>query len=206
MKKRSLTRIVQWGHDLLAEVVSTGDLAVDLTAGNGNDTLALFQLVGPTGRVAAFDIQLPALVATKERLTDVGAVVRLHENTDEALSRDVGVDLFQLDHAALTDVVRDCPMGIIANLGYLPGGEQNIVTQPESTVMALDQSCQLLAIGGRMAIVVYPGHPGGSAEGNAVDHFMSELDSQMFHVVLMRVSNRPQAPFLYVVEKLKGRG
>ncbi len=206
MRKRPLTRIVQWGHDLLAEVVSTGDLAVDLTAGNGNDTLTLYQLVGSTGRVAAFDIQLPALVATKERLTDAGAVVRLHKNANEVLSNDTGVDLFQLNHAALADVVRDRPTGIIANLGYLPGGEQNIVTQPESTVMALEQSCQLLAIGGRMAIVVYPGHPGGSAEGNAVDRFMSRLDSLMFHTVLMRVSNRPQAPFLYVVEKLRGRG
>jgi len=206
MKKRSLTRIVQWGHDLLADVVTAGDLVIDLTAGNGHDTLALYQLVGPAGWVIALDIQLPALIATKEQLLDAGATVRLHENTAGVLNVAPGVDLLQLNHAALADVVSDRPMGIIANLGYLPGGEQNIITQPESTVMALEQSCQLLAIGGRMAIVVYPGHPGGSAEGNAVEHFMSELDSLMFHVVLMRVSNRPQAPFLYVVEKLKEWG
>ena len=203
MKKRALTRIVQWGHDLLAEVVTRGDLVVDLTAGNGNDTLILSQLVGHTGRVVALDIQMSALVATKERLAEAGIVVRLYEDPNSVVNADAGVDLLHVNHVALSAVLDDRPKGIIANLGYLPGGEESLITQPESTLLALEQSCQLLATGGRLAVVVYPGHPGGADEGDAVDGFMVGLNSQMFHVVLVRVSNRPQAPFLYVVEKLK---
>ncbi len=52
-------------------------------------------------------------------------------------------------------------MGIIANLGYLPGGDRAIITRSESTLAALDQSLTSLAVGGRVAVVVYPGHAGG---------------------------------------------
>ena len=37
----SLIRIVTWSHELVREVLRPGDLAVDLTAGKGRDTLAL---------------------------------------------------------------------------------------------------------------------------------------------------------------------
>lgn len=206
MKKRVLTRVVQWGHDLLAEVVSSGDVAIDLTAGNGHDTLMLYQLVGETGQVVALDIQLPALLATQERLAAAGAEVRLHLDCNQTIAPAAGIDLLQKTHAELADVVTGRAMGIIANLGFLPGGTPDVITQPESTLKALEQSCYLLAVGGRLAIVVYPGHPGGVEEGATVDAFMSSLDSQLFQVVLLRVSNRPQSPFLYVVEKSKNGG
>ena len=35
-------------------------------AGNGHDTLALARHVGPTGTVHAFDVQAPAIAATRE--------------------------------------------------------------------------------------------------------------------------------------------
>ena len=38
-----------------------GDVAVDFTMGNGNDTLFLSQTVGKEGRVYAFDIQAQAV-------------------------------------------------------------------------------------------------------------------------------------------------
>ncbi len=74
--KRELTRIVSWGHELLSEVVHDGDLAVDLTAGNGQDTLTLFRMVGKKGRVISFDIQKRALERTAVLLEQAGACVR----------------------------------------------------------------------------------------------------------------------------------
>ncbi len=206
MKRRALTRIVQWGHDLLAEVVDRGDFVVDLTAGNGNDTLVLSELVGEHGQVVALDIQLPALLATQERLAGGGVAVRLHEVPPADLKTLAGVDLLQQDHGNFAALLPTAPAAIIANLGYLPGGARDIITRPESTIRALTQACQVLVSGGRLAIVVYPGHPGGDEEGRAVEQFMATLDSSEFQVLLLQVSNRPQAPFLYVVEKLKLRG
>jgi predicted methyltransferase len=40
------------------QVLQPGDTAVDATAGNGHDTLALAELVGPQGVVWALDLQV----------------------------------------------------------------------------------------------------------------------------------------------------
>lgn len=199
--KRTLTRLVQWSQDLLAEVVQPGDLVADLTAGTGQDTLALFRLVGKTGQVVGFDIQNQALLATGERLVAAGAQVRLQQQEIRPLQSEPGVDLLLLSHAEFARVMPAAPTGIIANLGYLPGGSQELITQPETTVLALEQACSLLGKGGRLAVVVYPGHPGGTDEGNAVCKLMGGLQDPAFQVLQLKVSNRPQAPFLFVVEK-----
>ena len=199
--KHPLTRIVQWGQELLAEVVQPGDLVVDLTAGTGQDTLLLSQLVGSAGQVVAFDIQPQALAVTRDRMVAAGVPVRLQQENIQPLQREAGVDLLQLSHAEVAGILPAAPKGIIANLGYLPGDQHGLVTRPESSVMALEQSCSLLAVGGRLAVVVYPGHPGGSEEGTAVSEFFAGLTDPVFHVLQMQVSNRSQAPFLFMVEK-----
>ncbi|MCF6266302.1 MAG: class I SAM-dependent methyltransferase [Desulfuromusa sp.] len=199
--KHALTRMVQWGQDLLAEVVQPGDIVADLTAGSGQDTLALFQMVGKAGQVIGFDIQAQALLDTQERMVTAGAQVRLQQQDIQPPERDSGVDLLQISHADFARMMPASPKGIIANLGYLPGGDKGLITQPETTVLALEQACSLLAKGGRMAVVIYPGHTGGTEEGNAVSEYFSELQDPNFYVLQMKVSNRPQAPFLFVVEK-----
>jgi len=199
--KRSLIRIVDWGHELLSEVAHTGDLVVDLTAGTGKDSLALYQMVGSTGQVVAVDIQPQALLITSERLMAVGAQIRLQQNNVQPVHSEPGIDLLKISHAEIGSVLSAAPKGIIANLGYLPGGDKELITLPESTLLALEQSCALLAVGGRLALVVYPGHPGGTEEGAAVSKFFSELDDSKFQVLQMKVCNRPQAPFLFMVEK-----
>jgi hypothetical protein len=198
--RRDLVDIVRWGHDLLQEVLGDGDLAVDLTAGNGHDTLALWRMTGPAGQVIACDIQAKALDVTGDRLQLAGVDRRLHLESLPLPSRP-GVDLVQMDHAQIAAVLPGAPRGIIANLGYLPGGDQHLVTRPETTLSALGASCDLLAIGGRMAIVVYPGHAGGAEEAAAVTDFFTGLDAGRFQVLQLRVCNRPRAPFLMMIEK-----
>ncbi len=151
--------------------------------------------------MVAFDIQSQALLATRDRMVAAGALVRLHQQDIRPLKCEPGIDLLEMNHAELAEVVPGSPKGIIANLGYLPGGQQELVTRPEPTVQALEQSCSLLAAGGRLAVVVYPGHPGGTEEGAAVTGFFTGLHDSDFLVLQMKVSNRPQAPFLFVVEK-----
>lgn len=199
--KRALARVVDWGHEILSDVVCSGDLVVDLTAGTGQDSLALYKMVGSTGQIVAFDIQSQALLATSERLIAAGARVRLQQQDIHPVLREPGIDLLKMSHAEVESVLPAAPKGIIANLGYLPGGDKELTTLPGSTLLALERSCALLAVGGRLAVVVYPGHPGGAEEGTAVTKFCTELDDSRFQVLLMQVCNRPQAPFLFVVEK-----
>lgn len=47
------------------------------------------------------------------------------------------------------------------NLGYLPGGDKEIKTRSETTLMALEAAKRILIPGGLISIVVYVGHPGG---------------------------------------------
>ena len=51
-------------HFILSHL-GVGDVAVDFTMGNGNDTLFLSRTVGESGRVYAFDIQEEALASTR---------------------------------------------------------------------------------------------------------------------------------------------
>lgn len=198
---RALTRVVSWGHELLAERIEAGQLVVDLTAGNGYDVLMLYRLVGGTGQVLAFDIQREALQNTQQRLQAAGALVRMHTSENQPLSAQPGVDLIRAGHEQLDRFLPGAPQGIIANLGYLPGGDQQLITRPESTLAALAQACTALAVGGRIAVVVYTGHPGGEAEGARVDRFFSGLNEEDYQVLRINVANRPQAPYLLAAEK-----
>ncbi len=49
-----------------------GDKAIDACCGNGNDTVLLAELVGPTGHVWGFDIQALAIENTAARLAAAG--------------------------------------------------------------------------------------------------------------------------------------
>ena len=198
---RALTRVVSWGHELLAEVVGLGDLVVDLTAGNGRDSLVLYELVGDSGQVVAFDIQNEALDKTRTLLEAQGARVRLSSESETRLDRQAGIDLVAASHEFLDRHVTYAPLGIIANLGYLPGGDQAIITRLESTLSALGQAADMLAVKGRMAIVAYPGHSGGDEEAIAVTEFFLRLPEDKFQVLQIKVCNRPLAPILFVAEK-----
>ena len=69
-------QITEWCHHFIREHVKTGDLCIDATAGNGNDTLLLCELVGDEGHVIAFDIQEDAVRKTRERLENEGVLDR----------------------------------------------------------------------------------------------------------------------------------
>jgi predicted methyltransferase len=197
----NLLYMASWAHVLLAEVVGPGELAVDLTTGNGHDTCFLFHAVGPEGRVLAFDIQEEALQRAAERLTVAGARVfgPFHEPLE--IFSEQGVYLVHGCHARLRDFVPDPAAAVIANLGYLPGGAKGIATSLDTTLEALRQALSLLAPGGRLVVVAYVGHPGGRAEAEAVAELFSALPAAQWNVLQLLAANRPGAPFLLVAEK-----
>lgn len=60
--------VLTMAQRLVAERTPPGAIVVDATAGGGVDTLFLARIVGPGGRVYAFDVQAEALARTRARL------------------------------------------------------------------------------------------------------------------------------------------
>lgn len=179
------------GHHFLAEVLGNGDSAVDGTMGNGHDTLMLAELVGSEGKVYAFDIQKRALENTRLKLAQQGIEGQR-------------VRLIWDGHQNIKKYINHPIKGAIFNLGYLPGGDHQVITQTETTKTAILDTLNLLAVGGRMVIVVYPGHPGGLEEKTAVEELTSQLDSSIFKVLKMNLLNRPpSAPGVILIEKAR---
>ena len=195
----SVSRVIPLAHQLLREVLQEGDRAVDLTAGNGHDTLFLWQQVGPGGLVVSSDIQVAALDATEARLTAAGATVRRCRQWDAADFDLSGVQLVQICHSRLE--LSQPLRGVLANLGYLPGGDKDLVTSTETTVAALNSSLAALEEGGRLVVVLYPGHQGGGQEAAAVDALLSALEHGQWLVVRFEVANAPRSPYLISAEK-----
>jgi predicted methyltransferase len=180
-------------HKWIEERAGSGSIVVDATAGGGVDTLALAKLVGQRGVVYAFDIQQDALDRTQERLAAADALyqVRLH----------------LLDHAGMADAISPSHNGRIAaimfNLGYLPGGDPSVITQPATTIGALQSAMSLLMPGGIITCVLYPGHPGGDTEAAAVEAWAAELPQSEGQAVLYRQPQRSAAPYLIAIERRK---
>lgn len=195
-----LHRMVAWAHRLLAEILRPGDLAVDLTAGNGGDTEFLYRCVGRGGRVLAFDLQEDALAGAAGRLWKAEAQVHLPQGDGADLSAP-GIYLIHDDHARIRAHCSESPRAAIANLGFCPGGDRSIVTGVRSTCMALSAALELLAPGGRAAVVVYVGHEGGREEADGVESLFASLPPGLWLTLRMGVPNRAESPFLLLAEK-----
>ena len=158
-----LTRIAQ---DRVAEVLRDGSLAVDATVGNGHDTLFLARQVGPSGRVWGFDVQADTLARVQAQLEQCDLAGR--------------VQLLHTGHEHLATALPDDALGRLAavmfNLGYLPGGDKQLTTRPDTTLQALAASVANLRPGGLLSVVVYRGHAGGQQEADAVADWLRGCD------------------------------
>ncbi|MGI6629182.1 MAG: class I SAM-dependent methyltransferase [Bacillota bacterium] len=183
--------VVDLSHWFLSRAVQEGSMVIDATAGNGHDTLFLANLVGPSGKVYAFDIQEKALETTKALLAAHGLEER--------------VQLIHNGHEKMDKYVPQKVHAVLFNLGYLPGGDRNIITYPDTTVQALNKSIHLLVPGGVLAIVVYWGHPGGGEEKEAVEEWMGQLSPAEYDLMKITFPNKNKAPYLIGVQKKSGR-
>ena len=180
-----MKRPLEMAHDFLAQVITKDDVVVDATMGNGYDTLFLAKLAK---QVYAFDIQEQALEKTSQRLQEAGL-----SNAELILQGHETVDQF------VTEV-----KAAIFNLGYLPSADKSIITQPQTTLEALEKLCQMLVKGGRIAIMIYYGHEGGDIERDAVMDFVSQLPQQEYTATIYRTLNQiNNPPFLVMIEKLE---
>lgn len=184
-------RVTERAQKLATEILRPGDIAVDGTAGKGRDTACLAQAVGATGHVHAFDIQPEAVTSTRNLLEVAGLLGR--------------VSVHLRSHAELAAVLTPAQAGkvgvAIFNLGYLPGGNPDIITRPDSTQTALDAAFAALRPGGRLICVAYTGHPGGPEESDVVLKLAEARAAEGLHVEKIGYYPTPGKPWILVVNK-----
>ena len=208
----NLADIIGWGHRLSAEILTPGDMAVDLTLGNGNDCLHLARCVGArtAGGVLGFDIQYAALKRSATLLATHNFPTCIHTDaapdgfaprTEPCLDATTGVHLFHSGHQELQCHLQRAPKVILGNLGYLPGGDHSVSTTAATTLSAVKQGLAALIPTGRLILVVYPGHPAGQHEAKHLSEFFTSLAKQEWDVIRLDCPNAAQAPCLLCAER-----
>lgn len=168
--------------------LAQGDVAVDFTMGNGNDTLFLSRAVGETGRVYAFDIQEDALTSTRAHLEANGAP----EN----------YTLICASHHRVKEFVNEPIKAGMFNLGYLPrSGRKTVTTMRETTLPAVTAALELLAPDGVLIVAIYPGHEEGALEGEMLREYFSGLSKYRICPSEFKILNSPTSPYFFLVEK-----
>jgi 16S rRNA C1402 N4-methylase RsmH len=187
-----LEGVLPFARTLLRTFCQPGDLVIDATCGNGNDTLFLSRLVGKDGHVFAFDIQEQAIQNSKQRLFDQHAdknVTFYHASHDNMLE-------------LLPDHLTSKVSAAVFNLGYLPGSDKTITTSGDSTIGAIEQLLQLLKTEGVIVLVIYHGHEEGKREKETVMDYVKNLDQKKVHVLQYEfINQKNNPPFVVAIEK-----
>ena len=172
----------------ILEHLKEGEVAVDFTMGNGNDTLFLSKAVGESGRVYAFDIQEEALVSTRRHLEENGAP----EN----------YTLICASHHRVREFVKEPIKAGMFNLGYLPrSGNKGVTTMRETTRPAVEAAIDMLLPDGVLIIAIYPGHEEGALEGDMLREYFKTLSRFRICPSEFHILNSPTSPYFFLIEK-----
>ncbi|NGX53432.1 MAG: 2-phytyl-1,4-naphtoquinone methyltransferase [Chlamydiae bacterium] len=182
-------RITSLAHEQWSKIVSPGDTVIDATCGNGQDMLALAQLLNGQGELIGYDIQKEALQKSEERLK-------------KSLTPDQ-LQIITFRHQSHETFLEKSAKLIVYNLGYLPGGDKSLTTQTVTTLQSLQSACGVIIPGGTISVMCYVGHEEGKREEEAVREFVQTLPSDRWCCTHHRIINRQQAPSLLLIQGLK---
>jgi len=185
------TAAITFSRRLLSGKLGPGRVVVDATAGNGNDAVFLARLVTPGGMAHCFDIQPLALARTRALMEREGLAhaARFHETGHERLLETIPEE-------------RGRVAAVVFNLGFLPGGDESVITRPETTIAALEASLEALAPDGAVSVVCYAGHPGGEEEAARVQAWCEALDFDAWRALRYELTNKPGGAIrLFFIEK-----
>ena len=167
---------------ICSENITKNDFVVDMTVGNGNDTLFLSNI---SKKVFGFDIQGVAIENTKTLLKENNAL---------------NYELFNISHDKINDVLKEYENNIkliLFNLGYLPCGDKSITTNHKTTLNAVKNSFSMLSSNGLILIVFYP-HPEGKLEAQVV---LEYLNKNKLEYTIYKNTPNMDAPYLIVINK-----
>ena len=181
-----------WAEELIRQAVEPGARVIDATMGNGYDTQWLAELVGESGHVYGFDIQLEAVNRTRDRLAAAGLENR--------------ATLFHAGHEHIAELVGEPVDAAVFNLGWLPGTDKALRTRAETTLTAVNAALDRLKEGALMTICVYPGHPEGRDELDRLIAWGRALPGERYDVMTRAYLNQSgDPPVLIAVKKNKTR-
>lgn len=175
-----MINIVDLSHKILAEFPNP-NIAIDMTAGNGYDSLFLGRIAK---RVYSFDIQDEAVSNTlklleENKITNVTVLKESHDLFDIFVSENIDLAIY--------------------NLGYLPSGNKDIKTNALIVLNSLEKAIERLNIGGIIVIVIYLHN---QEESFKISHFAQHLDSQ-FDVMKYEVLNKEHSPYIIKISRIK---
>ena len=168
-------------NQIMENNLKPNDKVIDMTIGNGNDTLFLSILVNK-GFVYGFDIQKKAI-----------------NNTDKLL-KDNNINNYKLindSHENVDKYIKDKVSLVLFNLGYLPSGDKSITTKSKSTIMAIDKSLKLLNSKGIILIVIYK-HKEGLKEEQDIKEY---LKSNSIKYTEYHNTDDIKAPYLIEIKR-----
>ena len=203
MNENLLTQTVSVAMTITRSYLREGDTAIDATCGNGNDTLTLAQATGMSGRILAIDLQEEAIHASRELLS-----ANQIENTEFICGSFVNLETYwrawkeRNEQNVAAEVALE-PKAIVFNLGYLPGGDKKMTTKTEDTLLAVQQALSIIAPGGIVTLVLYPGHEEGAREKDALLKFAEQLSTSRFHTAHVDFPNQKKNPpeILWITKK-----
>jgi SAM-dependent methyltransferase len=191
---------LELAHDYWRRLLQPGDLAIDATAGNGQDTLFIAKLLVKNGnglkkQLFAIDIQPKAIAASKKLL---------EENLPTQMDL---IEWITASHEVFpSQITPESVKLIVYNLGYLPGGDKSLTTMLGSTLESIKNALTLLTAGGALSITCYPGHPEGKKEEESLLEFAKTLNPRQWSVLFHRYMNREASPSLLLIVKTAARG
>jgi len=171
-----ISKTTQLDKYLIKPYLNKESITVDMTVGNGNDTLFLAL---NSKKVYGFDIQKIAI-----------------EKTDKLLKEN-GLNNYQLicdSHSELDKYVNELVDVFIFNFGYLPKADKTITTIAESSLEALKKALGLLKIDGLISMTLYYGHRNGEIEREIILDYVNKLDYNKYYVLYIRPFNHQNNP------------
>jgi tRNA1(Val) A37 N6-methylase TrmN6 len=184
-----LKNAVNISHILLEPFLGQADVLVDMTCGNGHDTVFLASHMKKTAQLYAFDIQQCAIENTRAAIENAGLAKM---NIMYALG----------SHDKMLEKINNPIDVVVFNLGYLPSGDHELHTNTEITVKACKICLNKIAKNGIIIMVAYPGTDAGKNECLALQQFLRQIPQDTFHVSKWNPLNQVNdPPVLYVIQK-----
>lgn len=190
----NLNHAVKFQHMFWQDQLPKANTIIDATLGNGQDFLFLAQHAAPSAKLWGLDIQPVALEKSEALLAK------------QLNRKDVDMQFLLGSHDTLLKTIELPSTGIdllIFNLGYLPGGNHELMTHSDTTIKAIEAGLEKLNKDGLITIVAYPGTAEGQTECERVKEFLTSLPQRQYDVSTWAPVNQiNNPPVLFII---KGR-
>ena len=176
--------VVTLGHEIIDKYLTNDSICVDMTLGNGNDTL---YLLSKAKFVYSFDIQEMGIINSKKLLND--------NNIDDNKYK-----LILDDHQNVKKYILNDKIDIgIFNLGYLPKSDKTIKTNYISTINALNNLLELMNKNSMIILTVYK-HEEGLLEYQEINNLLNTFDMKKYNIIKFEHINKPISPSIILIE------